>query len=166
MAGAKRRLTALTLLALLPLLTACGADPVAAAEARWLAAGIDAYRLEAREVRSIWCYYDLEVVVRGGQVVSALVTAHPGPAQACWHYGDAEYDVPRDVDPAQAADWTMPHLFEMARHLSAEQGKHGIKITVEFDPDIGYPNRLARDDEAVYDEDWAITVTHLEQLAD
>jgi hypothetical protein len=166
MPGSKHRLAPLALLALLPLLVACGADPVAEAEAHWLAAGVDAYRLEAREIRSIWCYYDLEVEVRAGQVVSALVTAHPGPAQACWHYGDVEYDVPAAIDPAEAADWTVPHLFEIARRLSEEQGARGMRITLEFHPELGYPTHLARDDEAVYDEDWAIAVTHLEQIVD
>jgi len=157
----RRRLAALGALACL-LLAGCGSNAVDRAEALWQAAGLDAYRFQARDFHSVWCYYDLEVGVRGGQVVSGYVTANPGPAQQCGHYGDTPFGQQVAVDPGELADWTVPHLFDVARSLAAEQGEPNLDITLEFDSDLGYPTRLARDNEMAYDDDWFITVSALE----
>lgn len=148
----------------LSFLAACGSDAVDQAEERWQAAGIDDYRLQVRDLHSTWCYYDLEVEVRGDEVVSGYVTANPGPAGVCGLYGGTPLGERVPVEPAKLADWTVPHLFEIARRLAAERGERNVDAEVELHPELGYPTRLARDNEIAHDDDWLITVSALEPL--
>jgi len=153
-------------LALLALgLVACGASPVAEAERRWQAAGIGDYRIQVREVHSIWCLYDAEVNVRGGQVVSATVTAQPGPAQDCHLYVHGVVGEPVPIPPEEARQWTVEGLFATARILDEQRGDKGMVVTLEFDPELGYPLTLASDNVQATDDDRMIAIRHFEVLA-
>ncbi len=152
----------LTLLALG--LIACGASPVAEAERRWQAADIGDYRIQVREVHSIWCLYDAEVEVRGGRVVSATVTARPGPAQDCYLYVDGIVGKPVTIPPEEARRWTVEGLFATAHALEAQRGNKEMAVTLTFDPALGYPLTLAGDNVRATDDDLVITVRHFEAL--
>ena len=145
-------------------LTACGASPVTQAEQRWREAGISDYRIQVREVHSIWCLYDAELEVRGGQVVSATVTAQPGPAQGCWQYVQGVIGEPIPIPVEEAQQWTVESLFETAHTLDVLAGRKDMEITLEFDPDLGYPLTLVSDNVQATDDDRMITVRHFEVL--
>ena len=139
-------------------LAACGASPVEQAERRWQEAAVEDYRIQVREMRSIWCLYDAALEVRGGQVVNATVTAQPGPAQDCALYVHGVIGEPVPIPPEGAQRWTVEGLFETAHALSDQMGDKDLDITLEFDPDLGYPRVLARDHTQMYDDDWRISV--------
>jgi hypothetical protein len=155
------------LLAVLLVLTGllgCGTNQVDEAEVRWQNSGLVNYRIRLREFHSIWCFYDVGVEVRGGQVVAATATAHYGPAQSCGYYGDRVVDEPASVPPDKAAHWTVPALLETARTVEECLGKAGWRARLEFDPELGYPLTMALDDEQALDDDWSISVVHLERI--
>jgi len=142
----------------------CGASTVQNAEARWQASGVTDYRIRVQEVRSIWCVYRIELKVRGGQIASATVTASPGPAQGCWDYTDGVIDKPIDLSPQDAERWTVPGLFELARQLEPLARQKDMEIQFEFDSDLGYPLRMARDDVQSLDDDTLLTTLYFERL--
>lgn len=148
----------------IPLIAGCGASKVQDAEARWQASGVTNYRIRVQEVRSIWCVYWIELEVRGEQIASATVTASPGPAQGCWEYTGGVIDEPIDLSPQDAERWTVPGLFRLARQLEPLAGEKDMEIEIEFDSDLGYPLRLARDDVQALDDDALLTTLHFERL--
>ncbi|NLF03279.1 MAG: hypothetical protein GX601_20130, partial [Anaerolineales bacterium] len=111
----------LALLLVLVLLAACS-TPLQDAERQWQASGVTDYRIAVREVHSTWCYYDVAVEVQHGEAVSGTVTAHPGPASDCGLYVDGVVEEPVSLAPAEAARWTVPGLFEIAREWQALAG--------------------------------------------
>ena len=154
------------LVVLLASLAGCGSSPAEDAVQRWQDSGVEDYRLRVREVHSIWCYYDLEVTVQDGQVVSATAAAHPGPARQCWHYDTGDViDKPVAVDPGQAEHLTVPALLEMAQKLEALQGEKDWDIELEFDAELGYPLRLLQDNVEWLDDDGLIAINEFEVLA-
>ncbi|HSJ53562.1 MAG TPA: DUF6174 domain-containing protein [Anaerolineae bacterium] len=151
---------------MLPVLAACGAGPVGRAETRWEAAGAEAYRFHLREFRSVWCVYEVDLVVQGSQVMTATVTARPGPAQGCWDYTQGVVERPVALSPEEApTHWTIPGIFEIARDWQEQAGQKGLRVELEFDPELGYPLRIYRDNEAAYDDDWGLSISKLEILA-
>lgn len=140
------------------------ADPPTAgrvedAERRWQAGGVSDYRIVVREVHSTWCYYDVAVEVQRGEVVSGTVTAHPGPASDCGLYAEGVVEEPVSLAPAEAARWTVPGLFQIAREWQALAGREHMGVVLEFDASLGYPTALSRDNEAAVDDDtWLQTL--------
>jgi hypothetical protein len=165
-ATARRAFLRGTLTVMLLALVGCGSGPVGRAEARWEAAGVEAYRLHLREFRSVWCVYEVDLEVRGSQVVSAAVTARPGPAQNCSDYTQGIVERPIAIPPEEApAYWTISGMFEIARDWQQQAGRKGLRVELEFDPELGYPQRIYRDDEAASDEDWGLSISELAILA-
>lgn len=153
---------ALLLLVLLRLIT-CRAGAVEQARKRWEGKAISDYRIQLQEFHSLWCYYDVVAEVREGRVLTATLTAHYGPARSCGFYGDRVVEEPVAVSPEQAARWTVPSLFETAGDLESRVGQKGWKIDLAFDPDLGFPRRLAMDNEQAYDDDWQIVVIQVDR---
>jgi hypothetical protein len=153
----------MALLMLTLALASCSSNPVKTAEARWATSAISDYRIHVREFHSVWCYYDIHLEVRSGEIVSGTITAHYGPAQSCWHHGLDVVDEPVDLSVETAAQWTVPGLFETAHRYQEWVGKENMEITLEFHP-FGYPLRLAHDNVEAYDDDGGLTVEHFEML--
>jgi len=106
------------------------------------------------------------VEVRGSQVVSATVTAHSGPAQGCSSYTQGVLERPVALASKEApAYWTVAGMFEIARDWQGQAGQKGLRVELEFDPELGYPRRIYRDDEAALDDDWGLSISALEILA-
>lgn len=146
-------------------LASCGSGPVGHAEARWQSAGVEAYRLRLREFQSVWCVYDVDLEVQADRILSATVTARPGPAGDCLQYTQGVFDSPVPLPADEApAHWTVSGMFEIAREWQEQAGQKGLRIELEFDPQLGYPQRIYRDDETVVDEDWGLSITALEVL--
>lgn len=147
-------------------LASCGSGPVGHAEARWQAAGVEAYRLHLREFQSVWCVYDVDLEVQGNRVLSATVTARPGPAGGCLQYTQGIVESPVSLPADEApAHWTVSGMFDIARKWQEQAGQKGLLVELEFDPQLGYPQRIYRDDEAAVDDDWGLSITALEILS-
>jgi hypothetical protein len=155
-------LAVLVLLALklLPLKT----SPIAEAEQRWADGGVSDYHMRLREIQSTWCFYDIEVEVRADRAITGTVTAHLGPARGCWAYTEGVVEEPVSLSPDEAARWTVPSLFEMAQDLDSLSGEKNMKVVLEFDPVLGYPTRLFRDDTAAVDDEEGLSVVQFERL--
>jgi hypothetical protein len=140
------------------------AGGVEEAEKRWQATDVASYRIQVREVQSTWCYYEINLEVQNGQVVTGTIIAYPGPAQGCWSYTDGVVRKPIALSPDEAARWTVPGLFEIARGWEGLAGQKDMEIALEFDPKLGYPTRLRMDNTVVYDDDAGLSVVQFEPL--
>ena len=145
-------------------LVGCRASTVEGAEKRWQESGVTDYRIQVREVQSTWCSYEISLEVRGGQVVTGTVTASPGPARSCWNYTNGIIQKPVILPPDQAARWTVPGLFEIARQWEGLAGQKDMDVKLEFDPRLGYPRRLHLDNTVAYDDDTGLEVLQFEPL--
>jgi Family of unknown function (DUF6174) len=152
------------ILLLLVRLVACQPSSVGEAEKRWQASGVVDYRIQVREIQSTWCYYEINLEVQNNQVVTGTIIAYPGPAQSCWSYTDGVVQKPIALSPDAAARWTVPGLFELARDWEGLAGKKDMKIGLEFDPELGYPTSLHRDNIIAYDDDAGLSVLQFEPL--
>jgi hypothetical protein len=140
------------------------AGGVEEAEKRWQAAGVADYRIQVREVQSIWCYYQINLEVQDSQVVSGTITAYPGPAQSCQNYTNGVVRKPIALSPDEAARWAVPGLFEIARSWEGLAGQKDMEVKLEFDPKLGYPTRLHMDNTVIYDDDAGLNVLQFEPL--
>ena len=153
------RLTGLAALVLVAVrLIGSGADVVAEAEQRWQDSAVSDYRIQVRELQGTWCYYDVNTEVRGGQVVTSTITAHYGPARGCWNYTGGVVEEPVGLSPETAARWTVPGLFDIARQWEDLGGDKDLEIALEFDPKLGYPVRLFRDNTVAIDDQEGLSV--------
>lgn len=164
-ARGRRTFSRSILIVLVLSVAACGSGPVGRAEGRWEAAGVEAYRLHLQEFRSVWCLYEVDLEVRDGQIVSATVTASPGPAQDCHQYTQGVIESPISLPVEEApAYWTVPGMFEIAHDWQDQAGRKGLRVELEFDTELGYPRRIHRDDEAAMDDDWGLSITDFQVL--
>ena len=120
---------------------------------RWQAAGLTDYRIRLREVHSVWCSYEVSLEVRQGEVVTCTVRAIPGPADDCRHYTDRVVWEPVGLSPSEGARWTVPGLFEIARGWRQLAGTADMRIVLEFDPELGYPTALLKDNVVAIDDE-------------
>jgi hypothetical protein len=145
-------------------LVGCRAGGVGEAEKRWQASNVVDYHIQVREVQSTWCYYEIDLEVRGGQVVTGTVTAYPGPARNCWNYTGGVIQEPVALSPDQAARWTVPGLLEIARQWEGLAGQKDMDVDLEFDPQLGYPIKLHKDNMVAYDDDTGLEVLQFEPV--
>ena len=145
-------------------LVGCRAGGVGEAEKRWQVSNVVDYHIQVREVQSTWCYYEIDLEVRGGQVVTGTVTAYPGPARSCWNYTNGIIQEPVALSPDQAARWAVPGLFEIARQWEGVAGQKDMEVKLEFDPQLGYPTRLHKDNIVAYDDDTGLQVLQFERV--
>ncbi len=61
--------------------------------------------------------------------------------------------------------WTIPGLFEVAYQRADLKGEKDIAIVLEVEPELGYPQNLARDNEVALDDDEGLSVLEFKQLA-
>lgn len=122
-------------------------DPLAADERTWAEMEVSDYHIEVMVVESIWHAQTYALVVRDGAVVESASTCIPAPME----FGECTV---RDFDPA---DFTVPGLFARARQALAGQG--AAWVTVNFDPQYGFPSRISFDNPDAVDEDWSWRVT-------
>lgn len=141
-----------------------GAGSVEEAEARWQASGITDYRIKIHETHSVWCWYEVNLEVQQGQVVTGTVTAHRGPADDCRHYVNRIVGAPVGLSPTSGSRWTVPGLFEIARGWRAEAAEENLRILVEFNPKLGYPTLLRRDRAAALDDEISLEIWQFEPL--
>lgn len=127
-------------------------DPLASAEQTWASRGISNYRIDVLAVESVWHAQTYTLLVRGGIVVESASSCIPAPME----FGDCTV---RDFDPL---DYSVPGLFARARGAMAGQG--GDWVMVSFDPQYGFPSRIAFDNPEAVDEDWSWRVTGFEVL--
>jgi hypothetical protein len=139
-------------------------NAVAEAEQCWTEGGVTDYRIQLREVQGTWCYYDIEVEVRADRVVTGTATAHLGPARGCWAYTEGVVEEPVSLSPDEAARWTVPGLFEIAHDLDSLAGRKDMKVVLEFDPALGFPTRLFRDNTVAMDDEEGLSVVQFERL--
>jgi hypothetical protein len=120
------------------------------AEARWNAAGINAYRLTLADTNP-WNGLDITVEVREGYVKTLEVTCHPG-----WMGG------PCEVWTINAPLYTVPGLLEQLHEASGMAGENSGGLAV--DGETGIPLRMFYNDPEVFDEEWEIVVSQVALL--
>ncbi len=132
---------------LLIFLTACGSGSgklaqIDRAEQQWREQKIEHYQLEVLEVRSIWHAQLHRITVDHGAVVDQSASCIPAPFEA----GKCS------VQPFNATDFTVPHLFQLAR--AEMERDHGEWTKVEFDSIYGFPSHIGYNHPKIVDEDW------------
>ena len=140
------------------------ADRIKEAERLWASSGVTHYRIRVREVHSLWCYYEISLEVQNEEIVAGTITAHYGPAQSCWAYTNGVVGEPVSLTPAQAARWTVPGLFKIAHEWEALDGAKDMRIFLEFDPELGYPTALSRDNTAALDDEMGLITLQFDPL--
>ena len=119
---------------------------VAQQEQEWREKDIDSYRIVVLHVRSVWHAQTHEITVRAGEVVDQSASCIPAPTEN----GKCE------VQPFDAAEYTVPGLFGLAQSLA--QFDDGEWTEIEFDPTYGYPTGISYDHPERLDEDsyWGV----------
>jgi hypothetical protein len=126
-------------------------DLIDKAEGEWQALGITSYRIEVM-VASIWHAQTYKLTVREGEVVEESASCIPAPTES----GVCE------VQPFDAADYTVPGLFEYARSKAIFEGGKFTQIT--FDPNYSFPVKVFFDNPDIIDEESSWRVTTFEVL--
>jgi hypothetical protein len=116
------------------------------------------------ETHSIWCHYEISLEVRDGQVVTGTITAYPGPAQDCGAYTKGIVNEPLALSEEDAARWTVPGLFQEAYRWAAWTLRPDMEIKLEFDPELGYPQRIFHDHKTAVDDEGGLSVSQFERL--
>jgi hypothetical protein len=148
------KLAAITLF-LVWLIAACGAAPLKQleqAEQTWTSQGITSYRIEVREVRSIWHAQTYTIIVENNQITDAQAQCIPAPSES----GTCE------VQAYEAEDYLVPALFSRAR--SELQGPRAVSVKITYDPTYGFPSAISIDDPEALDDDWSLGVTSFEVI--
>lgn len=57
------------------------------------------------------------------------------------------------LSPREGARWTVPGLFEIARGWRQLAGVADMRIVLEFDPELGYPTALLKDNVVAIDDE-------------
>jgi hypothetical protein len=121
-------------------------DDLAAGRERWSEAGIGSYTIEVRVISGPWHLQDHAITVRDGEVADATAACTP----SLFENGQCE------VEPFDAANFTVPGLFAQATQMAQE---YGAATNITLDPDYGYPAAIAYDDPDILDEQltWQVT---------
>lgn len=141
------------------------ADLIKESEHLWETSRVTHYQIQVREVHNTWCYYDINLEVQNQQIVTGTITAHYGPVRYCW-LTEGVVEEPVGLAPGEAARWTVPGLFELAREWQALAGAEHMKIGLSFDTELGYPRRLSRDNQMAVDDDMWLETLHLAPLVE
>ncbi len=148
------KLAAVTLF-LVWLIAACVAAPLKQlerAEQAWASQGITSYRIEVREVKSIWHAQTYTLTVEDSQITDVQASCIPAPSES----GTCE------VQAYEAEDYLVPGLFSRVR--SELQGSQAEWVKITYDPTYGFPSAISFDDPKVLDEDWSLGVTSFEVI--
>lgn len=124
-------------------------------ESKWQSQGVTSYVIEVSHMSATWHYQTHTITVQDGEVVVSSAECVDAPMETAL---EMSCEV-RTYDPM---DYIVPGLFRLAwAHFENFPTQN---LTIEFDPDYGYPTAIRYDDPNIQDDDQSWVVRHFETI--